>query len=59
MLAVNTMTEAEAIQAGRDPNNIVHGKLFNEQILELEPVGANDANIVLGMECKRSSYSRP
>lgn len=46
MLAVNTMTEAEAIQAGRNPANIVEGKLFNEQILELEPVGANGANIV-------------
>ncbi len=46
MLAVNTMTEAEAIQAGRNPSNIVDGKLFNEQILELEPVGANGANIV-------------
>lgn len=46
MLAVNTITEAEAIQAGRNPANIVEGKLFNEQILELEPVGANGANIV-------------
>ncbi|QHI36527.1 hypothetical protein IMCC3317_18900 [Kordia antarctica] len=46
MLAVNTITETEAIQAGRDPNTITQGKIFNEQILELEPVGTNGANIV-------------
>lgn len=46
MLAVSTMTEAEAIQAGRDPNNLMQGKLFNEQILELEPVGTNSVNVV-------------
>ena len=46
MLAVNTMTQAEAIQAGRDPSLILNGKIFNEQILELQPVGLNQANIV-------------
>jgi hypothetical protein len=46
MLAVSTMTESEAIQAGRDPLKIGQGKLFNEQILELEPVNTNEANIV-------------
>ncbi|WP_046756871.1 aryl-sulfate sulfotransferase [Kordia jejudonensis] len=46
MLAVNTMTQAEAIQAGRNPADLAQGKLFNEQILELQPVGANGANIV-------------
>ena len=46
MLAVDTMTQAEAIQAGRDPSTITQGKLFNEQILELQPVGTNNANIV-------------
>ncbi|MFD2823091.1 aryl-sulfate sulfotransferase [Lacinutrix iliipiscaria] len=46
MLAVSTMTEAEAIQAGRDPFMLSEGKLFNEQILELEPVGMNQANVV-------------
>lgn len=46
MLAVTTMKQAEAIQAGRDPNNLTQEKLFNEQILELKPVGANGANIV-------------
>jgi hypothetical protein len=46
MLAVTTMTQAEAIQAGRNPADLTQGKLYNEQILELEPVGTNDANIV-------------
>ncbi len=46
MLAVSTLTESEAIQAGRNPSLLSEGKLFNEQILELEPVGSNQANIV-------------
>jgi len=46
MLAVTTMTEAEAIQAGRNPSDLTQGKLFNEQILELEPTGLNTANVV-------------
>ncbi len=46
MLAVSTMTLAEATQAGRDPATLAENKLYNEQILELEPVGTNDANIV-------------
>ncbi len=46
LLAVTTMTEAEAIQAGRDPSKIIDGKLYNEQLIELEPIGTNQANIV-------------
>lgn len=47
MLAVSTMTQAEAIAAGRDPSLIIEGKIFNEQILELEPIlGTDTANIV-------------
>jgi hypothetical protein len=46
MLAVTTMTEIEAIQAGRDPSKIEEGKLYNQQILELEPVNTNEANVV-------------
>ena len=46
MLAVTTMTQSEAIAAGRDPSLITEGKIFNEQILELEPVGTNQANVV-------------
>jgi hypothetical protein len=40
------MTEAEAIQAGRNPSLLSEGKLFNEQILELQPVGTNQVNVV-------------
>lgn len=46
MLAVTTMTQSEAIIAGRNPALILEGKIYNEQILELEPVGTNQANIV-------------
>lgn len=46
MLAVTTMDMNEAIQAGRDPSKLDDGKLYNEQILELEPVGTNQANII-------------
>ena len=46
MLAVTTMTLAEATQAGRDPASLSENLLYNEQILELEPVGTNDANVV-------------
>ncbi|MFT5627157.1 MAG: hypothetical protein ACJA1H_001544 [Glaciecola sp.] len=47
MLAVDTILEAEAINAGRNPSLISEGKIFNEQIIELEPIlGTNTANIV-------------
>lgn len=46
LLAVTTLTELETIQAGRNPINILENKLFNEQIIELEPVGSNQANVV-------------
>ncbi|MCK7591943.1 aryl-sulfate sulfotransferase [Subsaxibacter sp. CAU 1640] len=46
MLAVNTMTQAQAIQAGRNPSLLLNNKIYNEHILELEPVGTNSVNIV-------------
>ncbi len=47
MLAVTTMTEAEAILEGRNPALILQGKVFNEQIIELEPIlGTTTANII-------------
>ncbi len=46
MLAVTTMSQSEAIAAGRDPSLITEGKVYNEQVLELEPVGTNQANVV-------------
>jgi len=46
MLAATLIPGADAIQAGRDPSLMDDGEVFNEQILELEPVGTNQANIV-------------
>ncbi|MGJ8592280.1 MAG: aryl-sulfate sulfotransferase [Aquaticitalea sp.] len=46
MLAVTTMLQQEAVLAGRNPALITESKIFNEQVLELEPVGTNQANIV-------------
>lgn len=46
ILAATSMTEAEAKAAGRDPNKLSQTRLYNEQIIEVEPVGANQGNIV-------------
>ncbi len=46
ILAATSMTMAEAIQAGRDPNQLLQSRLFNEQIIEVEPLGSNQGNIV-------------
>ncbi|MCB0707401.1 MAG: aryl-sulfate sulfotransferase [Saprospiraceae bacterium] len=39
-------TDAEAIQAGRDPNNLPDSELWPDYVIEIEPVGTNDYNIV-------------
>ncbi|WP_412984033.1 aryl-sulfate sulfotransferase [Pontimicrobium sp. IMCC45349] len=46
MLAVSVLSNEEAIQAGRNPSNLTQSTLYNEHILELEPIGTNSANIV-------------
>ena len=46
VLAATVMTNAEAIQAGRDPNQLLDGVLYNEQITEVTPIGSNFGNIV-------------
>ena len=46
ILAVTRMTNAEAIQAGRNPINLAESDLYNEQIIEVTPSGINDATIV-------------
>jgi len=46
MLAVTVVNENDAIQMGRDPSTISEGKIYNEQIIEVEPVGTNSGNIV-------------
>lgn len=46
ILAATVMTQQEAINAGRDPNLLPDNRLYNEQIIEVEPVGTDQANIV-------------
>lgn len=46
MLAITIMSESETLQAGRDPSLIFNNELYNEQILELQPIGSNFANVV-------------
>lgn len=46
ILAATLMTAQEAIQAGRNPALLAQGELYNQQVIEVVPVGFNDANIV-------------
>ncbi|EDP72112.1 hypothetical protein FBALC1_13462 [Flavobacteriales bacterium ALC-1] len=46
MLAATVINQTDAIQAGRNPLFLPDNEIYNEQILELEPVGTNQANIV-------------
>jgi hypothetical protein len=57
ILAATILTEAEAIQLGRDPAKLINDptngiQLYNEQILEIQPVGTNSANIVWQWDIK-------
>src|SRR5690606_29478611 len=46
------MTNFEAILAGRNPDLLPQGVLYSEQIVEVEPVGFNQANIVWEWDIK-------
>lgn len=46
ILAATPVDLASAIQAGRDPMKLSDNELYNEQIIEVEPVGTNQGNIV-------------
>jgi len=46
MLVAFRMTEAEAIAEGRDPSTIANGELYEERVLEIEPVGVDSFNII-------------
>ena len=46
MIAWELKTQAEAIQAGRDPALISEAELWPDHIIEVQPVGATGANIV-------------
>ncbi len=46
ILAATVLSQQEAIQAGRDPNNMTESTLYNEQIIEIEPIGTDSYNIL-------------
>ncbi len=52
ILAATILSNADAIQMGRDPTNLVNSELNNEQVIELEPTGVNEANIVWQWDIK-------
>lgn len=45
-VAAEVISASEAIQSGRNPAILVDNELYNERIFEIEPIGANQANIV-------------
>ncbi|WP_179376721.1 aryl-sulfate sulfotransferase [Winogradskyella wichelsiae] len=46
ILAVMKVSNAEAIQFGRNPTLLTDNELYSEQIIEITPIGTNSANIV-------------
>lgn len=46
MMVATVLSESEALQLGRDPSLLPDSVLYNEQILEITPVGTNNASIV-------------
>jgi len=46
ILAATIMTDTEAIEAGRNPANLSSSQLYNEQIIEVTPIGISGATIV-------------
>ena len=46
LIAWESHSRAEAIEAGRNPNLASNNGLWTERVVELEPVGSNQANVV-------------
>ncbi|NNE32159.1 MAG: T9SS type A sorting domain-containing protein [Winogradskyella sp.] len=46
ILAATVVDGIDAIEAGRDPDQLTDNQLYNERIYEVEPVGATGGNIV-------------
>ena len=46
VLIVERKNQDEAILAGRDPSTLADGELYNEKIIEIQPVGSNEINQV-------------
>lgn len=46
VLIVEVLNAQEAISLGRDPNTLPENKLYNEHILEVQPLNTDDINVV-------------
>ncbi|WP_178987590.1 aryl-sulfate sulfotransferase [Winogradskyella schleiferi] len=46
LLVATRKTSEEAIENGRDPSTLTEGELYNEQIIEVTPIGQNQIEIV-------------
>ena len=46
ILAATLVSESAAISLGRDPSKLTEGELYNERIIEIEPFGTSEANLV-------------
>jgi hypothetical protein len=52
ILAAKVMTNAQAIQAGRNPALLPQSVLYSQQIVEVQPVGTNQGTIVWEWDIK-------
>lgn len=52
ILAVKVMSNAEAIQAGRNPAMLPQGTLYSEEVFEIQPIGLNGGNVVWAWDIK-------
>ncbi len=46
ILAATVVSKADAIQLGRNPDNLTSDFILNERIIEVQPVGSSDGNII-------------
>ena len=46
VLAASILTDVAAIQLGRNPSNLASNQLYNEHILEIEPQGSDEVNVI-------------
>ena len=46
VLLIEKRSREDAIQAGRDPEQLIEDFLYDEKIIEIEPIGTNEINIV-------------
>ncbi|WP_378177810.1 aryl-sulfate sulfotransferase [Aquimarina sp. SS2-1] len=46
MMVAYRMTETEAIDSGRNPSLLSEGELYNEKIIEIQPIGVDGGQII-------------